>query len=287
LRQIYGGNTLTSVALGYQHFYEQLYLQLQRSGRPTWDSLFDETASFESFWTRSFIDRALPLLKCGSAQPTALELGCGTGQACCYLARRGFSVTGVDISATAIALARQAAELRRAAVRFICADVVDLFTRSEGLERFDVILDGNCLHCVVFEAERRAAYQAIYNLLEPGGFFLLNTMVREGHPLRYAPPLHFEEPGVLWVEREAANRLAPDAQGKTFETVRIDRRDYLPYRRLNSVEQLRRELAENGFRLLWEQVEPPRARGVESMFQAIVKAVALADSPLGQRGLRP
>ncbi|UUZ43532.1 class I SAM-dependent methyltransferase [Janibacter limosus] len=54
----------------------------------------------------------------------ALDLGCGEGADAIWLATRGWLVTGVDISATAIARARREAQRQQAsaATRFVTAD---------------------------------------------------------------------------------------------------------------------------------------------------------------------
>ncbi|MGD9809851.1 MAG: class I SAM-dependent methyltransferase [Sphingobium sp.] len=48
---------------------------------------------------------------------TSLELGCGKGDDCVWLAKRGWHATGIDISATALEYARQNAERNAVAER--------------------------------------------------------------------------------------------------------------------------------------------------------------------------
>ena len=55
----------------------------------------------------------------------AIDLGCGYGTHSLWLARRGFDVTGVDVSALAIARARRRAEAAGVPVRFVTADLLD------------------------------------------------------------------------------------------------------------------------------------------------------------------
>src|SRR5438105_1095757 len=56
----------------------------------------------------------------------AVELGCGTGTNSVWLAQQGFDVTAIDISPTALDLARQRAADAGVAVRFVAADVTAL-----------------------------------------------------------------------------------------------------------------------------------------------------------------
>jgi 2-polyprenyl-3-methyl-5-hydroxy-6-metoxy-1,4-benzoquinol methylase len=250
----------------YYDVYEAVYRQIRSSEKPTWDAFFDERASFEQFWTRPFIDHALDQVSFATANPSALELGCGAGQACCYLARKGFNVTGIDVSTTAVAMARQQAGERGLAVRYECGNVTALPERTGP---FDLILDGNCLHCVVFDHERANVYRSIREVLAPRGYVLVNTMVwRED--IEYAWPLLRDADGVLWMDGAQIRSLMPGARLECDERRRIGASDYLPYRCVSTPEQLRRELSRNGFRIAWERIEPPRQSGVEPMFQAIL-----------------
>ena len=103
----------------------------------------------------------------------ALDLGCGTGTNCVYLAHRGWQVVGVDFSTVAIWQARLRA--RRAGVdcRFYRADVTDLsFLKGS----FDFVLDIGCLHSVPSKRwERYAA--GVTRLVRPGGLYMLYAFV--------------------------------------------------------------------------------------------------------------
>jgi 2-polyprenyl-3-methyl-5-hydroxy-6-metoxy-1,4-benzoquinol methylase len=50
---------------------------------------------------------------------TALDIGCGTGDASIYLAQHGWQVTGVDFVPRALAKARAKAQARQASVNFV------------------------------------------------------------------------------------------------------------------------------------------------------------------------
>jgi len=56
----------------------------------------------------------------------ALDLGCGTGTNCIYLARHGWQAVGVDFSVLAIRRARRKARRAGLDCRFYRADVTDL-----------------------------------------------------------------------------------------------------------------------------------------------------------------
>lgn len=86
------------------------------------------------------------LIEGGTVTPgTALDLGCGTGDNAIYLARNGWSVTGVDFVPAAIRKARVKAAAAGVDATLVHADVTRL--RAEGVGRgFDLIVDSGCLH---------------------------------------------------------------------------------------------------------------------------------------------
>jgi len=110
------------------------------------------------------------LVERGTIKPCkTIDLGCGAGNQAAYLAGRGFDVTGVDSSATAIRLARENAARRGVSCRFVVADVLgDL---GEIAERFDFAYDWELLHHIY--PEQRETYVAtVHRLLNERGNYL-------------------------------------------------------------------------------------------------------------------
>src|ERR1700692_4663320 len=60
----------------------------------------------------------------GLAPGRALDVGCGEGADAIWLARRGWTVTGIDISEVAVRRAREAAELAGAMVEWLSGDAL-------------------------------------------------------------------------------------------------------------------------------------------------------------------
>src|SRR5688572_33495109 len=54
----------------------------------------------------------------------ALDVGCGEGADAIWLARRGWTVTAIDISDVAVSRAREAAELAGVTVEWVCGDAL-------------------------------------------------------------------------------------------------------------------------------------------------------------------
>lgn len=102
------------------------------------------------------------LVESGRIEPgRAVDLGCGTGREAIYLAGKGFEVTGVDISPTAIRMAKQDAVSQGVDVDFVVDDLTDL-QHLEG--EFDFLLDFGALNDL--DAQQRDAYME--NLRELG-----------------------------------------------------------------------------------------------------------------------
>ena len=104
----------------------------------------------------------------------ALELGCGIGRICRYMAGQGLQVTGVDFSPVAIAKARSRVARDIAKPTFLVGDVTNL-NSLEG--PFDVSWDVGCFHCLD-QASQRAYASEVGRLLRAGGTHLLWAMDR-------------------------------------------------------------------------------------------------------------
>lgn len=105
----------------------------------------------------------------GPAPARVLDTPCGAGRHALGLARAGYHVTGIDISAEAIARASRAAE--RLPVRFLCGDMAAMEPGGD----FDAaICFGNSLGYFGPE-ETRAFLSGLAGSLKQGGRLLLDT----------------------------------------------------------------------------------------------------------------
>lgn len=75
----------------------------------------------------------------------ALELGCGTGTNCVYLAQQGFEVTGIDLSPLAVEKARKRAASAGVTVQFMQGSVLDTLQLTGP---FAFFFDRGCYHAV-------------------------------------------------------------------------------------------------------------------------------------------
>jgi SAM-dependent methyltransferase len=101
----------------------------------------------------------------GGIAGAVLDAGCGTGENALHVAALGFSVLGVDVAETALAIARTKAADRGIEVEFATADALAL----DRLGRtFDTVLDCGLFH--TFDDDERRAYAAsLASVTRPGG----------------------------------------------------------------------------------------------------------------------
>ena len=167
----------------------------------------------------------------------AIELGCGTAPILRWVCRRGFSGLGVDVSKTAISMAR--AQSKGLDIRFRRADLCGPSVGKPG--GFDLAVDGHCLHCITGREDRRAFLSNTRALLREGGLFVVLTMCspvdRKGSPNVIR--------GQKLVDRVV---YAPaDEVGEYEGARRIGGRDYMPTRYLGHWKSILTELRAAGF----------------------------------------
>src|SRR5262249_33991589 len=94
----------------------------------------------------------------------AIELGCGTGTNCVWLAQQGFQVVGVDLSPLAIEQAKQRAAHAGAAIDFLAGDLLGLPDLGEPFRFF---FDRGCYH-VVRKVDVQGFLKAVERLTQSG-----------------------------------------------------------------------------------------------------------------------
>ncbi len=101
----------------------------------------------------------------------ALDAGCGTGNFSMYLARNGYTVTGIDYSEQAIAIANERNQEARLPITYIRADLTQL-TSTLPAVTFDLILDYKVAHHMP-ASQLHVYVNQCAELLKPGGRILL------------------------------------------------------------------------------------------------------------------
>jgi SAM-dependent methyltransferase len=108
----------------------------------------------------------------------ALELGCGTGTNCVWLAQQGFDVTGVDVAPLAVERAEERAQAVGVKARFVVADAFDL---PELGGPFAFFFDRGCYHAVRRDAPDKYAPAVARQLASAARGLVLAGNAREPH----------------------------------------------------------------------------------------------------------
>lgn len=128
-----------------------------------WDARYSETGGAK--WSGRPNGRLLAEVT--SLTPgRALDVGCGEGADAIWLARRGWTVTAIDISDVAVSRAREAAELAGAAVEWVCGDAL---LTSFPAGSFDLV---SMQYPALPKAAGEAAMRALVDTVSAGGLLL-------------------------------------------------------------------------------------------------------------------
>lgn len=119
------------------------------------------------------------LIEQGKFHGEVLDAGCGEAAVSLYLAERGFTTVGLDMSPTAIELAR--AEAAKRGLTNASFDVADIsaFTGYDG--RFSTIVDSTLFHSIPVEA-REGYQQSIVRAAAPGATYFVLVFDAKGMP---------------------------------------------------------------------------------------------------------
>jgi SAM-dependent methyltransferase len=133
-------------------------------GYPPHDDLHALRVRAEHNRFAQLVDRALP----GDAR--IVEVGCGTGQMCLYLARADRIVIGADLTRASLRLGREAAgRFGLDRVAFVETDLQHPGLRSSS---FDLVYSAGVLH---HTPDPRASFARIAALARPGGMIVVGV----------------------------------------------------------------------------------------------------------------
>lgn len=176
-----------------------------------------------------------------------LDVACGTGRHAVPLARLGYRVTGADLSASYLRLARQRARRARVKADFVRRDMRRL--RLDG--RFDAVLNlWTSLGYFPSPAQDVAALREMRRTLRPGGRLILE-LVNGDFVRRHLLRRNWSEADGGWMLEESEWRGGPDpGVFTTWTFVRSDGRSASgpSFVRHYDASRLAKTLARAGFR---------------------------------------
>jgi SAM-dependent methyltransferase len=230
-----------------QRFFEEAWPKISQG----FESEADAESEIE--WILSHI----PL----SAGARVLDAPCGFGRHALALARRGFKVTGVDLSEVELQRARERATAAAVHVDLVCQDM----RAMDFSEEFDLALNLFSSIGYFSDEEDRQLLDRFCRALRPGGAFVLETRNRDHYIRHYAEEETWPVPG---------------------GTVRIQHLLDLATSRITSqwwFQEEDRSLGETGFRLyspheLYRMLRPERWSRVE-LFGGLDGSPITLDSP--------
>ena len=228
----------------YSHVeFEQRYQRLQPAGV----AVDYAGRSFDDFDLREFLTDCLPQMRFVAATPRALEYGTGTGPGACFLAARGFCVEAIDISPTAIAMARQFAAERDLQINY---DVGDICTWAAPEDAYDLVVDSFCLHRIITDADRRRALANVRRMLRPRGYFVVGSVIyRESRD--HGPDRFDSATGIVYA------RVGSDP-GNYRDVTQMGGHWYYARHRHLPADEIARELSAAGFTVLDQAADSGR-----------------------------
>ncbi|HJW65927.1 MAG TPA: class I SAM-dependent methyltransferase [Candidatus Bathyarchaeia archaeon] len=150
------------------------------SSNNEWDRIYQKYPLEELGWElgkprpilREYVEKGL--LKRGKA----LDICCGTGTNTVYLAEKGFEVTGIDISPTAIGYAEKKAAQSKVQVSLKVQDFLELPFEDE---EFNFVFDMGCFHHV--KPEDRATFiNGVHRVLKKRDNYMLTCFSYKNGP---------------------------------------------------------------------------------------------------------
>jgi SAM-dependent methyltransferase len=144
---------------------------MDRQDRIRIDDLYKNTPPEKIPWNMETPPQLLvELVDSGKVHPCkTVDLGCGAGNYAIYLAGRGFEVTGIDFSPTAIKIAKENTKKKGVKCNFFVADVVDELDKIN--QTWDFAYDWGLLHHI--SPVKRGKYvENVHSILKSAGKYV-------------------------------------------------------------------------------------------------------------------
>ncbi|OFZ23230.1 MAG: hypothetical protein A2X94_12060 [Bdellovibrionales bacterium GWB1_55_8] len=155
----------------YKELHDANYQKMKTAGVTGWggDQVPDREKRWLEFWQRKHDHPDFP--KNGKV----LELGSGAGNISPIIQNFGYHITGLEISPTAVEMARDRNK-GNPNIQHFEGSILDLSRFQD--QAFDIVFDGLCVHCIIGE-DRNNVFQEVLRVLKPRGHFLLNSICND------------------------------------------------------------------------------------------------------------
>ena len=156
---------------------------------------------------------------CRIKDPSVTDLGCGTGMITNYLASKGLSVTGVDLSPDMLSMASSGDET--GTVTWVCADI----TSYEGPSCGCFISTMDTIGHITDEKALAGMFTCVSSLLEEGGVFILDVTTRKHFESSLGENVFYEDYEdftLLWVNHYDKENRINHAEMTLFELTEDD-----------------------------------------------------------------
>jgi 2-polyprenyl-3-methyl-5-hydroxy-6-metoxy-1,4-benzoquinol methylase len=148
--------------------------------RSHWDAVYRAKAADTVSWYRPHLERSLALIQRVAPERSAAIIDVGGGESTLVddLLAKGYGdITVLDISPTAIEVARKRLGARGAGVHWLTADVTRAMLAPR---RYDVWHDRAVFHFLTDRAQRAAYVRQVAAAVKPGGHVIVATFGPEG-----------------------------------------------------------------------------------------------------------
>ncbi len=135
-----------------------------------WEAVYRNYPLNEIPWHASKPDKFLiNLVNKGGIKPgSVLDMCSGDGTNSIYLSSKGFKVSGIDISPTAVRIAKKRCLARALECSYVIGDIL----KKQFGEKFDLILDRGCFHHISEDNKPRYVSRIIKLLKKNGKVYL-------------------------------------------------------------------------------------------------------------------
>lgn len=145
-----------------------------------WNTTYEQRGSANVSWFRPHLDLSLDLIRqaAPSLQAAIVDVGGGAATLVDDLLTAGYrDVTVLDISAAALAVAKQRLSVAAASVTWLEGDITQMELPAA---RYDVWHDRAVFHFLTSPADRERYVATVKRALKPGGHVIMATFASDG-----------------------------------------------------------------------------------------------------------